>query len=144
MPNTRPAKKRPKLHLKRIYEPAEESDGYRILVDRLWPRGLTREKAHVDLWPKEVSPSGDLRRRFHAEPEKFNEFRAAYEKELSKSPAREAVELLQGHLKKGPVTLLFAASNEEHNNAVVLMEWLLAKPVVAKSKEPRKQRGSKQ
>ena len=143
MPSTKSTKKRPKLLLKRVYEPAEESDGFRILVDRLWPRGLTREKARIDLWAKDASPSDELRRRFHADPKKFKEFRTSYEKELSKSPAREVVEILQGQLKKGPVTLLFAASDQEHNNAVVLLECLLGNSVVAKSKEPRTPRGSK-
>ena len=108
------------IKLKRIYEAPAASDGTRILVDRLWPRGIA--KAKVDLWLKEMAPSDALRKRFHGHPEDWDEFRKAYAAELKQ--ADEAVKELRGHLRKGPVTLLYAARDEEHNNAVALKQWL--------------------
>jgi uncharacterized protein YeaO (DUF488 family) len=139
----KPINSRAKLTIKRVYEPADDSDGFRVLVDRLWPRGLTREAARVDLWLKDLAPSDELRHRFHAAPEKFKEFRTAYEKELAQAPAREAVETLRGHLARGGVTLLFAARDDKQNNAVVLLDWLISPRVIAKKKEPRAKRSSK-
>lgn len=112
------------LRVKRVYEPAEKADGLRVLVDRLWPRGITKEKADVDLWLKDIAPSNELRKRFHAKPEHWGEFKKAYAQELKES--KEAVGLILDKLELMPVTLLFAAKDEEHNNAVVLRE-LLAK-----------------
>jgi uncharacterized protein YeaO (DUF488 family) len=110
------------IKLKRIYEAPAASDGTRILVDRLWPRGIAKAKAKVDLWLKEIAPSDKLRRRFHGHPEDWDDFRAAYAAELKQ--AGEAVTELRGHLRKGTVTLLYAARDEEHNNAVALKQWL--------------------
>jgi uncharacterized protein YeaO (DUF488 family) len=112
------------LRVKRVYEPAEPEDGSRILVDRLWPRGLTKAKAGIDLWLKDIAPSDALRRRIHADPEKWDEFVAAYRRELEKEPARSAAQQLREWIDGGPVTLLYAARNEERNNAKVLREWL--------------------
>ena len=112
------------LHVKRVYEPPRKSDGCRILVDRLWPRGLTKEKARVDLWLKDIAPSDDLRHRFHAKPEKWAEFKAAYTKELKRPAAKAAAQQIREKLAEGDVTLLFAARDEVHNNAAVLREWL--------------------
>lgn len=112
------------LKLKRIYEAPAASDGMRILVDRLWPRGLTKEKAKVDLWPKAIAPSNDLRTRFHAKPGKWEAFLEAYAAELQSEDAAEAVKELRRHIRKGTVTLLYAARDEEHNNAVALKAWL--------------------
>jgi uncharacterized protein YeaO (DUF488 family) len=108
------------LRLKRVYAPAEDGDGFRVLVDRLWPRGIAKNKARIDLWLKDVAPSDDLRRRFHGETTKWREFVAAYDRELRKEPARAAAEILRERARSEPVTLLYAARDEEHNNAVAL------------------------
>ena len=110
------------IKLKRIYEVPAAGDGTRILVDRLWPRGIAKDKAKIDLWLKDIAPSDKLRRRFHGPPEDWEEFRKAYAAELKQ--AGEAVKALRGHLRKGTVTLLYAARDEEHNNAVALKQWL--------------------
>jgi uncharacterized protein YeaO (DUF488 family) len=110
------------IKLKRIYEAPAASDGTRILVDRLWPRGIAKDKAKIDLWLKEIAPSDGLRKRFHGHPEDWDAFRAAYAAELKH--ADEAVKELRGHLRKGTITLLYAARDEEHNNAVALKRWL--------------------
>jgi uncharacterized protein YeaO (DUF488 family) len=110
------------IKLKRIYEAPAASDGMRILVDRLWPRGITKAKAKIDLWLKDIAPSDALRKRFHGHPEDWNEFRKAYAAELTQ--AGDTVKILRGHLRKGPVTLLYAARDQEHNNAVALKQWL--------------------
>jgi uncharacterized protein YeaO (DUF488 family) len=118
------AKKAHPFHIKRIYESAEDDDGFRVLVDRLWPRGISKDKARVDLWLKDIAPSDDLRRRFHDAPAKWKEFVAAYAKELHAEPAQKAAQDLRDHAKREPVTLLYAARDEEHNNAVALKGWL--------------------
>jgi uncharacterized protein YeaO (DUF488 family) len=113
------------LRIKRIYEPPGKDDGWRVLVDRLWPRGLSKDKAKVDLWLKEIAPSDELRRRFHAKPELWKEFVRAYDRELGAAGA--LAQPLLDKLKEGPVTLLYAARDEEHNTAVALRDWLLRK-----------------
>jgi uncharacterized protein YeaO (DUF488 family) len=115
------------IRLKRVYEVPAVADGVRILVDRLWPRGIAREKAKVDLWLKEIAPSDALRKRFHAKPEKWDAFREAYFAELDADTADAATRELRRHLRQGPVTLLYAARDEEHNNAVALKAWLTQK-----------------
>jgi uncharacterized protein YeaO (DUF488 family) len=110
--------------IKRVYAPAEESDGFRVLVDRLWPRGVAKEKARIDLWLKTIAPSDDLRRRLHGEPSKWREFVAAYESELQEEPARAAAEALRERAGREPVTLLYAARDEAHNNAIALKALL--------------------
>ena len=115
---------RQKLRIKRVYQPPQPEDGARILVDRLWPRGLSRERARVDLWLKEIAPSATLRRRFHGDPGGWEEFRTAYYAELEEPAAQTAVRSLLDQLKREPVTLLFAARDEARNNAVALKEWL--------------------
>lgn len=112
------------IRVKRIYEPSEAGDGMRILVDRLWPRGIAKAKAKVDLWLKEIAPSDALRKRFHAKPALWDAFGAAYAKELQAEPAASAATELRRHARQGPVTLLYAARDEEHNNAVALKAWL--------------------
>src|SRR5271169_4026322 len=99
------------------------SDGTRILVDRLWPRGITRDKARIDLWLGDISPSA-LRKRFHGKPDDWAQFRRAYYAELKHAPAQLAVKTLLDKLRSGPVTLLNAARNEARNNAVALKDWL--------------------
>ena len=131
----RPATKRPATkrsaaksaaapRIKRVYEPAAKDDGLRVLVDRLWPRGIAKAKARIDLWLKDVSPSDELRHRFHDRPEKWDDFVAAYGRELEREPASSALAELRGLVRKQPVTLLYAARDEAHNNAVALRHWL--------------------
>src|ERR1700677_3611115 len=108
--------------LKRVYEPPSPDDGERVLVDRLWPRGMTKEKAAVDLWMKEISPSTELRKWFDHDPAKWAEFQARYREELKARP--ELVDELRRKAREGTVTLLYGARNQEQNEAVVLMEFL--------------------
>jgi uncharacterized protein YeaO (DUF488 family) len=112
------------IHLKRAYAPPEPADGFRILVDRLWPRGITKDSAHLDLWLKEVGPSTELRKWFGHDPSKWNEFRQRYVAELKHNP--EAIAKLAECLHHGTVTLVYGAKDEEHNQAVVLKEYLEA------------------
>ncbi|HXR84219.1 MAG TPA: DUF488 domain-containing protein [Hanamia sp.] len=109
------------IQLKRVYEKPDRKDGFRILVDRLWPRGMTKEKAAVDLWLKDIAPSTELRKWFGHDPEKWKEFQKKYLKELKEN--NEAVSVLREHLKKGPVTLLYASKDEVHNEAEVLKDY---------------------
>ncbi len=115
--------------VKRVYEPASASDGVRVLVDRLWPRGLTKEDAAVKFWLRDLAPSNELRQWFHANPEGWRMFRKRYLKELVSEKASAAVEKLH-HLAEGKrqVTLLYASRMVEHNNATVLKELLEGMP----------------
>jgi len=108
--------------IKRVYAPASAEDGFRVLVDRLWPRGVKRETAKIDFWAKDIAPSDALRREFHGHPERWNYFIDAYAKELAREPAASACRELLA--RQGTVTLLYAARDEEHNNAVALKAWL--------------------
>ncbi len=110
------------LLLKRVYEPSEKADGFRVLVDRLWPRGLTKETAHADAWLKEIAPSTGLRQWFNHEPEKWAAFKKSYKAELRKSTAVD--ELLQYCKEHTTVTLLYGAKDEQHNQAVVIQEFI--------------------
>jgi uncharacterized protein YeaO (DUF488 family) len=112
------------LRLKRVYEAPEPGDGARILVDRLWPRGLAKDKARIDLWLKDIAPSDALRKRFHGHPDEWDVFREAYAAELEGDAAQAAVSELLDRLAQGPVTLIYAARDESHNNAVALKAWL--------------------
>jgi uncharacterized protein YeaO (DUF488 family) len=107
-----------KIRIKRVYEPRAPEDGQRILVDRLWPRGLTKEKAAVDLWLKDIAPSTELRKLFSHELAKWKEFQLRYREELKGKV--DTISTLKAEAKKGPITLLFGAKDEEHNEAVVL------------------------
>lgn len=109
-----------KIKIKRVYEKADKEDGIRILVDRLWPRGLTKEKAAVDLWLKNIAPSTALRKWFDHDPNKWKEFMKRYRLELKKN--KEPILLLKEQAKRGTVTLLYGAKDEEHNEALVLKE----------------------
>lgn len=113
------------IAIKRVYEPAKRADGSRVLVDRLWPRGLTKEKAAVDEWLRDLAPSDELRRWYHARPDQWTAFRQKYLKEL-RQPDREQnlQQLYELAHKKKRLTLLFASKNESHNNALVLKELL--------------------
>ena len=115
---------RHQLRIKRVYNPPDDEDGVRILVDRLWPRGLSQDKAQIDLWLKEIAPSNTLRRRFHGNQAGWEEFRTAYYAELCEPAAQSALQSLLERLTREPVTLLFAARDETHNNAVALKEWV--------------------
>ncbi|HXE10047.1 MAG TPA: DUF488 domain-containing protein [Verrucomicrobiae bacterium] len=110
------------FQIKRIYEPASASDGYRVLVDRLWPRGVSKEKATLDGWLKEVAPSPPLRVWFGHEPERFAEFKARYETELADNPA--VTELRRLTEEHPTVTLLYAAHDPKVNHAVVLRDYV--------------------
>ncbi len=112
------------IRIKRVYEPAEPSDGHRVLIDRLWPRGLSKEKARVDEWRKDLAPSDGLRKWFKHEPKKWEEFRRRYREEL-RPKRNELNELAAKH--PGTLTIVYGARDNEHNNAVVLKE-LLEKP----------------
>lgn len=116
------------LKLKRVYDPAEASDGFRVLVDRVWPRGLTKEKAHVDLWLKEVAPTTALRKWFGHDPAKWPEFQKRYRAELAADPAAAALTELRSVIKKHrTVTLIYGAKDTEHNQAVVVHDRLAGK-----------------
>jgi uncharacterized protein YeaO (DUF488 family) len=120
------------LRKKRVYEPPADDDGYRVLIDRLWPRGLRKEAAHVDAWLKDLAPSDELRRWFNHDPERFAQFRARYQAELRVAPAAALVRELAGRSTNGTVTLVYAAKDEEHNNAVVLASVITKKLRTAK------------
>ncbi|RFS24773.1 DUF488 domain-containing protein [Chitinophaga silvatica] len=110
------------LQIKRIYEPYDSKDGFRILVDRLWPRGISKEEAHIDEWEKEIAPSNELREWFNHDPAKFAEFKTKYKHEL-----QDKKELLTAIRKKAQhqkVTLLYGAKDTEHNQAQVLLELI--------------------
>ena len=120
----RPKKTAGRFRIKRVYEPASEDDGVRVLVDRLWPRGIAKQKARIDLWLRDLSPSDELRRMVHADPTKWDAFVKAYGRELKQEPARTALADLRKLPRSGPVTLLYAARDEARNNAVALQRWL--------------------
>lgn len=110
------------LRIKRIYDDPSAEDGVRILVDRLWPRGISKEQAKIDRWMKEIAPSDELRKKFHRDPSRWPEFKKLYFEELDANA--EAVKELRRHSREGPVTLLYAAKDPERNNAVALREYL--------------------
>ena len=110
------------VRLKRAYEPAASGDGYRVLIDRLWPRGISRERAKLDAWEKELAPSTKLRRWFGHEPGRFEEFRRRYIEELRGQ--RPRLTALRRRARRGAVTLVYSAHDTEHNDAVVLAEVL--------------------
>jgi uncharacterized protein YeaO (DUF488 family) len=110
------------IRLKRAYDEASPDDGLRVLVDRLWPRGLNKHKAGVDWWLKEIAPTHELRKWFGHDAAKWKDFQARYRKEIQEQA--ESLALLRKKCKKGTVTLLFASRDEEHNNAVVLQSFL--------------------
>ncbi|TXH55079.1 MAG: DUF488 domain-containing protein [Bacteroidia bacterium] len=111
------------IQLKRVYENFDTADGFRILVDRLWPRGINKENDHIDLWLKEIAPSTELRTWFNHEVEKWDEFQQRYVAELNANELvlQELLEAIQQHEK---ITLLYGAKDTKHNQAVVLKDWL--------------------
>jgi uncharacterized protein YeaO (DUF488 family) len=108
------------VRVKRIYDMAEPGDGYRVLIDHIWPRGVSRERAHLDEWARELAPSDELRKWFDHVPARFGEFRSRYREELALHG--ESIEELRRRARKGPVTIVYAARDQEHNNGVVLAE----------------------
>ena len=110
------------VQAKRIYDPVTRGDGYRVLIDHVWPRGVSREHARLDEWARDLAPSDELRRWFDHVPERFDEFRSRYRDELAGQSDRLAE--LRHRQRKGPLTILYAARDREHNNAVVLAELL--------------------
>lgn len=110
------------IKLKRVYETPDQADGTRVLVDRLWPRGLTKAKASLDLWLKEIAPSTELRKWFGHDPKKWRGFRARYQSELKRHP--DELKLIKDKAREGTVTLLYGARDQEHNEAIVLKQLL--------------------
>ncbi len=117
-----------KIEIVRIYSKAQPTSGFRVLVDRVWPRGISKENAQLDLWSKEIGPSTELRKWFNHEDEKYPEFRTKYRAELDQNPAtKDFVGLIKEKLQTDNVIFLFGAKNEQHNQAVVLQEYLTEK-----------------
>jgi len=110
------------IKIKRVYEEPDRNDGERILVDRLWPRGLTKEKAHVDLWLKEIAPSTELRKWFDHDPEKWKSFCGRYETEIRQKD--DLIKVLKQKARQGTITLIYGARDEKHNEALVLKQFL--------------------
>jgi uncharacterized protein YeaO (DUF488 family) len=108
------------VRLKRAYEPAEPDDGFRVLVDRLWPRGVSKGALAVDAWFRELGPSDELRRWFGHDPARWKEFASRYREELRREPCDELVASLVARAERGPITLVYAAKDELHNQAIVL------------------------
>jgi uncharacterized protein YeaO (DUF488 family) len=108
------------VRVKRVYDPSEPGDGHRVLIDHVWPRGISRDRAKLDEWARELAPSDELRTWFDHVPERFDEFRARYRNELVRHADR--IEGLRARARKGPLTIVYAARDREHNNAVVLAE----------------------
>ena len=115
------------VRIKRVYEPREKADGCRVLVDRLWPRGLTREKAAIDRWLKELGPSTELRQWFDHRTDRWQEFAKRYRRELAGPAARPLLKELAAMAAAGPLTLVFSAHDEAHNQAVVIAQLLRAR-----------------
>jgi uncharacterized protein YeaO (DUF488 family) len=121
------------IHVKRVYDAPSPEDGFRILVDRLWPRGLKKEKAQVDLWLKDIAPSNILRKWYGHDPEKWDEFRKRYSKELEDQS--KAVQTVLALLRQGSVTLLFSSRELHINNAFALKEYLESQTGRVKSRQ---------
>jgi len=113
------------VKLKRAYEPPTADDGTRILIDRLWPRGVTKERAAIDQWMKDISPSTELRKWFGHDPARWDEFRRRYAKEVHQHA--ELLDQLRSLAREGPITLVYSARDEKHNDAIELRELILGK-----------------
>lgn len=113
------------IKIKRVYEPSDPSDGYRILIDRLWPRGIKKDALRLDEWAKELAPSTELRKWFHHQPELFDEFAKKYREELKEHQA-DLARILE-IAKNQPITLLYAAREPKYNQAGILLDFLLSK-----------------
>jgi uncharacterized protein YeaO (DUF488 family) len=110
--------------IKRAYEPASSGDGYRVLIDGLWPRGLSKEKLRIDAWMKEIAPSADLRKWYGHQSERWPDFRKRYQSELQKTPASDLLRELVQRARKGKVTLVIGARDTEHSNGTVVAELI--------------------
>lgn len=110
------------IQIKRVYEDVSDDDGYRVLIDRLWPRGLSKDKAQIDVWLREIAPSTELRQWYQHDPEKWDEFKKRYFHELDSQP--DVVQQLADLVKKQRVTLVYSSKNEDINNAVALKAYL--------------------
>ncbi|WP_373471777.1 DUF488 domain-containing protein [Carnobacterium alterfunditum] len=116
------------LTMKRVYEKSEKEDGYRILVDRIWPRGVSKQKADIDDWTKEITPTTMIRKEFDHQPQKFDWFKKAYWAELESNPyAQEFIEHVFDELQQAPVTFVYAAKDEQFNHVVILIEFVQTK-----------------
>ncbi len=116
------------LKMKRVYEEAERDDGYRILVDRIWPRGVAKEKAAIDEWYKEITPSTKIRKAFDHKPERFDTFKQEYIAELDQNKETDAfIKKVSQQLSKETVTFVYAAKDEEHNHVVILIDYVKEK-----------------
>lgn len=116
------------LQIKRIYQPIDSSDGLRILVDRLWPRGIKKENAHLDGWQKALAPSPELRKWFNHQPEKFADFAQQYQQQLQTNPqAQIFIDYCRQQLTQQNITLLYAAKDPNCNHALILQQWLVKK-----------------
>jgi uncharacterized protein YeaO (DUF488 family) len=122
-----PSKQSIQVHIKRAYEPAAPADGTRVLVDRLWPRGVSKAEAHIDLWLKDIAPSTELRQWYGHDQAKWEEFRRRYREELSAGAPHDALRQLREMAAKGPVTLVCGAKDVAHANAEVIREMLEGK-----------------
>lgn len=120
------AKKKPDVRVRRVYEEARDADGTRVLVDRVWPRGLSKDKAHLDEWLKDVAPSTELRRWYGHDPDRFAEFSRRYRSELAGTEQQEALQQLRELAGGGRLTLLTATKDADHSQAAVLAEELSA------------------
>jgi len=110
------------VRCKRVYDEPDSGDGYRVLIDHIWPRGISRERARLDEWARDLAPSGELRKWFDHDPARFDEFRKRYRRELAEQSDR--LKELRDRARGGPLTILYAARDVQHNNAVVLAELL--------------------
>lgn len=139
------------IRIKRAYEPKEEGDGYRVLVDRLWPRGISKERLGLDAWVKEIAPSDELRKWFNHDPSLFAEFQKRFRAELKRKEAREALAELVNRASAGTITLIYAAKDEGHNNAIVLRSMIAnrlrrrakARPPTARSQKASRPRATR-
>lgn len=112
------------IKIKRVYEEFNINDGYRILVDRLWPRGIKKEDLQFDYWEKEIAPSSELRKSFNHEPDKFQDFSIKYINELNNNSIKdEFLNRIKENIKNGNITFLYGAKDKEHNQAVILKKW---------------------
>jgi uncharacterized protein YeaO (DUF488 family) len=119
---------------KRVYEPSAEADGYRVLIDRLWPRGVSKAKAHLDAWEKDVAPSDELRHWYEHDPEKWPEFQKRYKQELKAPAAKLVLDDLASRARRGRVTLLFSSHAADISNAAVLVKLLQSRVKTASEK----------
>jgi uncharacterized protein YeaO (DUF488 family) len=119
------------IAMKSVYEPAVEGDGYRVLAERLWPRGVSRVKARLDAWEKEIAPSADLRRWYNHDPDKWAEFQTRYERELATPAAQAILDDLTKRARHGTVTLVYASRAAEISNTAVLLRLIAGRPIPA-------------